>query len=151
MRNRTSARTAELLLLLALLTAMLAAGCGHKAWPRAQAAQDAFAWKDVEAARAADCVTVSGMLQGGYANLDAITVQIEEMDEEPCLACPFSPQRSLLLNPADPNLMIRGPQATVLACGLDPLRTYRVRLEARNVFFTLGTALSEVLVLPPTE
>jgi hypothetical protein len=151
MRNGTSARTAELLLLLALLPAMLAVGCGHKAWPRAQAAQDAFAWKDVEAARAADCATVSGLLQGGYANLDTVAILIEEMDEEPCMACPFSPQQSLLFNPADPNLTIRGPRATVQACGLDPLRTYRVRLEARNIFFTLGTALSEVLVLPPTE
>jgi hypothetical protein len=142
-------RGAETLLLLCLIAAAL--GCGHKEWPRAPAAQEVFHWVEAAATRTMDCAVVSGTLRGGYHNLDRITVQIEEMGEEPCLICPFSPQRAEQLLPADPQLTVRRAFVSAMTCGLDPVRTYRIRLVGHNVHLGLGTAESEVLFLPPIE
>ena len=149
MRRTATRRPAEGLLLLVLIT--LALGCGHKEWPRAQAAEDLFVWSAAEASRTGTCATVSGTLRGRQANLDSLAVQIEEMDAEPCLICPFSPQRAEPFSLADPAVTVRGSMVSVLVCGLDPDRSYRVRLVGRNRYMTLGTALSEVLVLPANE
>jgi hypothetical protein len=150
MRKTTKiARRVETFLLLALLAAVL--GCGNKVWPRAQAAQDIFSWDEIRATRTADCATVSGTLRGGFANLEGVAVQVEELAEEPCLGCPFSPGRVLEFGPTDPALSIRGPHVSLLVCGLDPNRSYRLRLVGRNIYMTLGRADSEVLFLPANE
>jgi hypothetical protein len=148
-RKQSIVRGTESLLLLAIIMAVL--GCGHKEWPRARAAQDVFIWSETGISRTADCATVSGTLGGGYANLDSVSLQIEEMGAEPCLICPFSPSRVVNFGLSDPVVTVQGPKVTVLVCGLDPNRSYRLRLIGRNIYLPLGTAESEVLFLPANE
>jgi hypothetical protein len=148
-RKQSIVRGAESLLLLVMILAVL--GCGHKEWPRARAAQDVFTWSEVNISRTVDCATVSGTLRGGYANLDSVSLQIEEMEAEPCLICPFFPDRVVNLGLSDPMVTVQGPKVTLLVCGFDPNRSYRLRLVGRNIYLPLGTAESEVLFLPANE
>jgi hypothetical protein len=135
-------------ILLALL--ILCCGCGKKAWPTAQTAQDAFVLEKVQARKAEGCLQVEASLSGAAQNLQSVALILEALDA-PCPGCPFQPSRSIEIPLSSPQITLEGGALRLSFCDIDPQKAHRLKLEARNVYAGIAAVRSDVVLVEDAE
>lgn len=141
-------------LMLAVLAVLLLAstGCGVKVWPAPQKSDDLFTFASVEGRRVGECLKVVVKVDGSYQNVDNLSLQFQADGSGPgegCPTCPFFPAIRKEFVPGSEGIQSDGPTFVFSECGLDPSKSYRWRVVARNVYDTLGVVISDVYTAAP--
>ncbi len=141
-------------LLLAVLAVFLlgATGCGVKIWPAPTKSDDIFTFASVEGRRVGECLKVVVRVDGAHQNVDNLSLQFQADGSGPgegCPTCPFFPAIRKEFVPGSEGIQSDGPTFVFSECGLDPAKSYRWRVVARNVYDTLGVVISDVYTAAP--
>ncbi len=142
------ARTGRLAVLLTLAVCLLCINCGLKGNPIPDHSREAFAFGELVAEMSAGSVlTIHGQLTGASQNLDYFVLEIQPVEDELCLGCPFLAQeqqrfdsREILSNDSEKAF-------NFVYTPLSPAVAYRWRLLARNVYAGVPDILSEIQVV----
>lgn len=129
-RARTAARRAALAFLLLAALAVLASGCGKKAWPTPQDTEHDFAFTDVSGENRDGCLMIRATVTGAWRDLEAVYL---EYGVDECPGCPFTPERGDRFVPGDGQMTLADGALTLRVCGLEPTSAYRFRLTGVNV------------------
>ena len=141
-----SAKKLLTLLLAALLVLSLAA-CGKKGNPKSPGTKNTFSWVFVDANIRNECLSLRGMLQGDYVNLESIRLELEPAGNiDDCIGCPFRPLETEVFYASDVALSEAG-EFTLLYCPEQKSHLYRWRLIAVNAYHTLPNILTPVLTV----
>ena len=146
MRNPTRLLTLLLLILFAL------AACGKREWPSPISSEDKFRWRTVQAMRSKACIILNMEAGGAWQNIDTVKVMLEPIGEGPgdgCEKCPFSPRLVRTFTPGDAAYRRDMNRIVLTICDLDPGKTYRVQVVGFNIFPSLDTVLSELMLVAP--
>ena len=80
----------RLVLLLVLVGCFALSGCGLKGDPIPDSSSEAFGFEELSAEMTVDGVlTFQGQISGASRNLDYLILEIQPVDDELCLGCPF--------------------------------------------------------------
>lgn len=137
-------------LLLALVLGLMA--CGKREWPAPISSEDKFRWRSVQVMRSQGCVIVSLEASGGWQNIDTVNVMLEPVGDGPgdgCASCPFSPRIIRPFKSGDAGFKRDMNRIVLTVCELDPHKTYRVQAVGFNIFPSLGTVLTELMLAAP--
>ena len=145
---------AQRLLFLVILAALLLglSACGKREWPTPKISEDRYRWRTVTVTRNQGCVIVDCELSGAWRNVDNVRLQLEPVGTEPgdgCASCPFTPRISKLYTPGSPDMRRDLNRLVLTACDLDPRKTYRVQILGTNIYPTLESVVSELVLAPP--
>lgn len=101
---RSALKPAALCLVLALVLplALASAGCGRSGMPQPADKSKSFAWQEVSAKAAGDCLAFTGILSGAYEYFDGIRLEIAGISgPDDCPGCPFAPDEITELSAKD--------------------------------------------------
>lgn len=80
------------ILLLSLAVAALSA-CGKAGMPKPPKTNAEFGWESVNGqAIPNNCIVVSGTMNGAVENLNDVILEIEPINDDSCVGCPFTPR-----------------------------------------------------------
>jgi hypothetical protein len=139
-----------LFLLLLLLTGLVA--CGKREWPTPVASEDRFRWRSVQVMRSQACVIVNMEASGTWQNIGKVNVLLEPVGTGPddgCASCPFSPRLIRSFSQGDAGYRRDMNRLVLTVCDLEPNKTYRLQVVGYNIFPTLGTVLSDLMLAAP--
>lgn len=139
-----------LFLLILLLTGLV--GCGKREWPSPVATEDRFRWRSVQVMRSQACVIVNMEASGAWQNISQVNVLLEPVGTGPddgCASCPFSPRLTRSFVQGDAGYRRDLNRLVLTVCDLEPNKTYRLQVVGYNIFPTLGTVLSELMLAAP--
>lgn len=137
-----------MLIIMVFVTCLVMAGCGLKGDPIPDNAQDEFAFGELSAEMAMDGVlTFNGKMTGASQNLEYLVLEIQPVDGELCLGCPFLAQEQQRFDSRDIWSDPSGGSFSFVFTPVYPAETYRWRLLARNVYAGLPEIVSEVKVV----
>ncbi|WP_320169794.1 hypothetical protein [Maridesulfovibrio sp.] len=136
--------------LLVLLLAV--SGCGVSIWPSPRKSDDVFSFVSVEGKRVGECIKVIVKVDGAYQNVENLSLQFQADGSGPgegCPSCPFFPAIRKDFVPGSEGIQSDGPTFVFSECGLDPSKSYRWRVVARNAYDALGVVISDVYTAIP--
>lgn len=143
--------TFRLLTLMAIVALALSA-CGKREWPSPVSTEDKFRWRSVQAMRSNACIIVNMEAAGAWQNIDTVKVMLEPIGtgpEDGCESCPFSPRLVRSFTPGDAAYRRDMNRIVLTVCDLDPQKTYRVQAVGFNIFPSLDTVLSDLMLVAP--
>ncbi len=136
--------------ILCLVLTLAGAGisaCGKKGDPKPPGEKNTFSWVYADANISNECISLRGMLQGDYVNLESIRLELEPAGNiDDCIGCPFRPLETEVFYASDVALSETG-EFTLLYCPEQKSHLYRWRLIAVNTYHTLPNILTPVLTV----
>lgn len=138
--------------LLLLIFGLSLFACGKREWPTPIASEDKFRWRSAQAMRAQGCVILNLESSGAWQNIEALNVMLEPVGDGPgdgCLSCPFSPRTTRRFVQGSAGYRSEMNRIVLTVCDLDPKKTYRVQVVGFNIFPSLGTVLTDLMLAAP--
>jgi hypothetical protein len=130
------------LLLLFCLLALSA--CGKKDPPEPRDSSRTFRWTEVSAGMNGPCLVFSGSLEGAYANLDSVRMELAAVNgPEDCPGCPFVPREIAQFPRAEAGFDPDSGEVVFAYCPA-PAMAYRWRLIGISIYTSLPHAVSGV-------
>lgn len=144
MRLEPAIRYALLLALIALLG--VATACGKKGFPQPDDPERKFRIAAAEARVEGHCLIIQAQLEGAYANIEALRLDVEGSSlEDACLPCPFVPNETEHFSRHDVTFDIQTGLLSFSYCP-KPAEIYRWRLSGISRFSSIPHAQSAVNV-----
>lgn len=138
----------RLVLLLVLVGCFALSGCGLKGDPIPDSSSEAFGFEELSAEMTVDGVlTFQGQISGASRNLDYLILEIQPVDDELCLGCPFLAQEQQRFDSRDIWADLFGKNFSFVFAPAYPAAAYRWRLVGRNVFAGISETVSEIQVV----
>ncbi len=140
------------LLTVLLLACLALTACGKREWPSPVKTEDRFRWRSAAVLRSGGCIIVDLEAAGAWQNIDTVKVMLEPVGNGPgdgCETCPFAPRLLRSFTPGDAAYRRDMNRIVLTVCDLDPQKTYRVQAVGFNVFASLDTVLSELMLAAP--
>lgn len=110
--------------------------------------RDAFGFSELSAEMSpAGILTFHGHLTGASQNLEYLVLEIQPVEEELCLGCPFLAQEQQRFDAREIVSDESGRTFSFVYSPLSPVTAYRWRLLARNVYAGVPDVLSEIQVV----
>ncbi len=135
----------KLFLLTALLvSAILTAGCGVKAWPEPKVQEERFVWKNITFSAQSTCLNIQATLDGAFSNLSRVVLEVAPADED-CPSCPFVARHTISFEMDAPEITYNGASLSLRCCQLPETTGYRWRLVGYNVHNALQPVISHVM------
>ena len=119
-------------------------GCGLKKWPSPRSGSDSFAFANVSATSAQNCLFVQGVITGNLNNVESVTLEIESATD--CPDCPFNPvyqERMSRLN--SERLSFVNNTLTLTDCAQPFPKGLRIRLLGHSLITGEPVVLSDVI------
>lgn len=127
-----------------LCFALLASGCGKTGDPRPRQATRSFAWQEVSATAAGECLDISALMSGVYSNLDAVVLEFADVSEGECPGCPFLVKEQIPVQNLAKLFDQSKGELRFSHCPRQKAPAYRLRLVGLNMFDTARHAVSPV-------
>lgn len=138
--------------LLAVLSLALLCGCGKRDWPMPVSSEDTFRWRSVIAMRSQACIILNMEAAGAWQNIDTVKVLLEPVGnaaDDGCPTCPFNPRLVRSFTPGDAAYRRDMNRIALTVCDLDPRKTYRIQAVGFNIFPSIDTVLSDLMLIAP--
>lgn len=143
-KMRPAIRYGLLLALIALLG--MASACGKKGYPQPDDPERKFSIAAAEARVEGHCLIIQAQLEGAYANIEALRLDIEGSSlEKSCLPCPFVPNETEFFSRHDVTFDIQTGALSFSYCP-KPAEIYRWRLSGISRYSAIPHAQSAVNV-----
>ena len=138
----------HLAFLLVLVSCFAVLGCGRKGSPIPDSSREAFGFEELSAEITVDGIlTFQGQISGASRNLDYLILEIQPVDDELCLGCPFLAQEQQRFDAKDIWADLSGKNFSFVFAPAYPAGAYRWRLMGRNIFAGISETVSEIQVV----
>ncbi|MBQ4616023.1 MAG: hypothetical protein IJB29_04850 [Mailhella sp.] len=128
-----------------LMLSLSVVACGVKSPPQPDFSRDSFAFGELSATLSSDgVVTVSGSLTGAFQNAEYFVLEMQPVDGELCLGCPFVPQDQYRIDSRDAWESESGSQFTVVYRPIFKADMYRWRVVGHNMYSGIKDVVSSV-------
>ena len=142
------ARFRLILAIMVFSVCLMATGCGLKGDPIPDNTRDEFTFGELSAEMAIDGVlTFTGQMTGASQNMEYLVLEIQPVDGELCLGCPFLAQEQQRFDSRDIWSDPSGKNFSFVFTPSYISDTYRWRLVARNVYAGFPDGVSEIKVV----
>ena len=146
MKNKQISRyTVTAIVLLCLAVAALP-GCGKSGMPKPPKSTAEFSWESVGGQAAGNCIFIQGTLSGPVQNLNDVILEIEPMNDDSCIGCPFTPREKERFSAWRLGVTPSNPSFSRTYCPQVTGDGMRWRLVGTNTHFNLPNAISPEVI-----
>lgn len=135
-----------LVFLLSLASAALQ-GCGKSGMPKPPKSNAEFGWESVGGqATGNNCIFLQGTLTGSVQNLNDVILEIEPVNDDSCVGCPFTPRERERFSAWRLGVTTSNPSFSRTYCPQVTGEGIRWRLVGTNTYSNLPNAISPEVI-----